>query len=68
MTLGLPGADGEEFFAYMEDGAYFGDPVLPGQPGVGSWQVDQVHVLSGGPGALLAQKRLGRAEKEAMTL
>ena len=68
VTLDLPGADGEEFVAYMEDGAYFGDPVLPGQTVVGSWQVDQVHVLSGGPGALLAQKRLGRAEKEAMTL
>ena len=56
----------DDFVAYVEEGAYFRDPLLPGQDVVASWRMDQMHVLSGGKGADPAQARQDQPKKEAV--
>jgi putative spermidine/putrescine transport system ATP-binding protein len=56
----------DDFVAYVEEGAYFADPLLPGQDVVASWRMDQMHVLSGGTGADMTQARQEQPEKEAV--
>jgi putative spermidine/putrescine transport system ATP-binding protein len=43
------GAD--EFVVYVEEGRYFRDPIAIGEKVAGSWDIDDVHVLTGGPSA-----------------
>ena len=56
----------DDFVAYVEEGAYFRDPLLPGQDVVASWRMDQMHVLSGGKSADLTQARQQQSAKEAV--
>jgi putative spermidine/putrescine transport system ATP-binding protein len=38
-----------EFVVYVEEGRYFRDPMAIGEKVVGSWEIDDVHVLTSGP-------------------
>jgi putative spermidine/putrescine transport system ATP-binding protein len=66
-TLTIAGLEssGEDFVAYVEEGAYFRDPLLPGQEVVVSWRTDQIHVLSGGTSAGLASAQQDQSKEEA---
>jgi putative spermidine/putrescine transport system ATP-binding protein len=68
VTLTLPqsgAATGDDVVAYVEEGAYFQDPLLPGQDVTASWGVDQVHLLSGGQGAAMTPARHDQTKQEA---
>jgi putative spermidine/putrescine transport system ATP-binding protein len=47
-TPGAKAEGGDDFVAYVEEGDYFRDPVLPGTMVVGSWQIDEAHELASG--------------------
>jgi putative spermidine/putrescine transport system ATP-binding protein len=54
LALAMPegavnGAD--EFVVYVEEGNYFRDPLGIGETVLGTWDTEDVHVLSGGPSA-----------------
>jgi putative spermidine/putrescine transport system ATP-binding protein len=67
VTLTLPGAQssGDDFVAYVEEGAYFRDPLLPGQEVVASWRLDEIHVLTDGTGAGSAPAQQDQDKEEA---
>ena len=67
VTLTVAGLEssGEDFVAYVEEGAYFRDPLLPGQEVVASWRLEEIHVLTGGASAGSAPAQQDQSNEEA---
>ena len=67
VTLAIAGSEssGDDFVAYVEEGTYFRDPLLPSQEVVASWRLEEIHVLTGGTGAGSAPARQDQAKEEA---
>ncbi len=68
VTLTLPqsgAATGDDVVAYVEEGNYFSDPLLPGEQVAASWDVDRVHLLSGRQGATMPPAQQDQTNQEA---